>query len=578
VGGLVMDSKWMNPLRHQWDGDHLTVFYDEGVSFVVQAPDRRRGRLEAETTAKIGETVVNRAKIDWLDQRQRVDFHAIAAMRDGRVPWQALMVPVIGLLESPADERDADEGSPVPSAVSAGVPVERFPIQVFPQKLQRLIVEASASLPCPPDYIGAPMLPVLGTAIGTSREVEVKANWHEGARLYIGEVGHPGTKKSPAMKIAMKPLFRSQEADERSYNDEQAFYEDRLRRHEVALQVWQKEAKTQKSPPSPPTAPVAPSMRRSWTSNSTVEALAILLKENPRGVLLYQDELTAWARGMDQYRGGKGTDRQFWLSLWNGAPVAVDRKSQKGPLLLHNPCCNVIGGLPPDVLGDLSDERGRQDGFIHRVLFSYPDDVRLTWTDMAVSEAAEHGYEDVIARLRGLTPFDHDTPKRLTMTPDARRLFIEFANDLYAELADPDLPPHLRGPWLKMEGLCARLALVLQLARWAAGETERETIEPNSLIGAIALIKYFQSHARRVYASLACTPIDKKVEQAMAWIQSHGGTASVRDVIRYKVAGVKSATEAKALLRDLEDREFGKVTEEAKGRILFTLHAVCTQQ
>ena len=81
-----------------------------------------------------------------------------------------------------------------------------------------------------------------------------------------------------------------------------------------------------------------------------------------------------------------------------------------------------------------------------------------------------------------------------------------------------------------------------------------------------------------MYASLACTPIDKKVEQAIAWIQSHGGTASVRDVIRYKVAGVKSATEAKALLRDLEDRGFGKVTEEAKGRILFTLHAVCTQQ
>jgi hypothetical protein len=577
VGGLAMDSKWMNPLRHMWDGDALTVFYAEDVSFIVQAPDRRRGRLEAETTAKIGGTVVNRAKIDWLDQRQRVDFHAIAAMRDGRVPWQVLMVPIIDLLESPADGREVDEGQAVATPVSARVPVERFPIQVFPQKLQRLAVEASEALPCPLDYVAVPMLTVLAAAIGTSREGEVKANWCEGARLYVGLVGDPGTKKSPAMKVAMKPLFRSQEADERSYNDEKAFHEDQLRRHEVALQQWQKEARTQKSPPPPPTAPVAPTMSRSWTSNSTTEALAILLKENARGVLLYQDELTAWARGMDQYRGGKGTDRQFWLSLWNGAPVAVDRKSQSGPLLLHNPCCNVIGGLPPDVLGDLSDGRGRQDGFIHRVLFSYPDDVRITWTDMAVSEAAEHGYEDVIDRLRELKPFDHDTPKRLTMTPEARRLFIEFANDLYAELADPDLPPHLRGPWLKMEGLCARLALVLQLARWAAGETERETIEPNSVIGAIALIKYFQSHARRVYSSLACTPIDKKVEQAIAWIQSHGGTASVRDVVRYKVAGVKSATEAKALLRDLEDRGFGEVTEEAKGRILFTLQAVCTQ-
>jgi hypothetical protein len=573
-----MDSKWMNPLRHMWDGDRLTVFYDEGVSFVVQAPDRRRGRLEAETTAKIGESVVNRARIDWLDQRQRVDFHAIAAMRDGQVPWQALMVPVIGLLESPPDESEV-EGHPVATPVTTGVPVEAFPVQVLPKKLARLVREASEALPCPPDYVGVPMLPVLATAIGTSREVEVKANWHEGARLYIGEVGHPGTKKSPAMKVAMKPLFRSQEAAERSYNDAKAFYEDQLRRHEVALQVWQKKAKGEENRPSPPpSAPVAPTMSRSWTSNSTVEALAILLKENARGVLLYQDELTAWARGMDQYRGGKGTDRQFWLSLWNGAPVAVDRKSQKAPILLHNPCCSVIGGLPPDVLGDLSDERGRQDGFIHRVLFSYPNDVRITWTDTTVSQEAENGYEEVVDRLRGLKHFDHNTPKPLTMTPEAHRLFVEFANELYAELADPDLPPHLRGPWLKMEGMCARLALILQLTHWAAGETERENIEPTSVIGAVALITYFQSHARRVYSSLACTPADKKVEQAIAWVQSHGGSASVRDVVRYKVAGVKSATEAKALLRDLEDREFGKVTEEAKGRILFTLHGVCTQQ
>jgi hypothetical protein len=45
----------------------------------------------------------------------------------------------------------------------------------------------------------------------------------------------------------------------------------------------------------------------------------------------------------------------------------------------------------------------------------------------------------------------------------------------------------------------------------------------------------------------------------------------------YKVAGMKSATEAKTLLRDLEDRGFGRVGEGAKGKIQFTLHTVNTQ-
>ena len=37
-------------------------------------------------------------------------------------------------------------------------------------------------------------------------------------------VGDPGTKESPAMKVAMKPLFRQQRADERTYNDAKSFY------------------------------------------------------------------------------------------------------------------------------------------------------------------------------------------------------------------------------------------------------------------------------------------------------------------------------------------------------------------
>jgi hypothetical protein len=565
-------DKWTHPLSHYWSEDVLTVRYADEVAFVVRTPDRRRpGHFQADTTAMIGSTVVNRARVDWLDQRQRVDFHAVASMRDGRVPWQALMVPIIGLLESTPEEREAEGvGSGMP--VSTLVPVEAFPMDVLPTPLARLVSEAAAALPCLPEFVVVPMLHVLGTAIGHTRVVEVKGNWHEGARVYGAVVGDPGTKKSPAMKVALKPLFRRQEADERTYHDAKAFYDAEMKRHEIAMESWRKQSKAAKSAmSSPPDPPDPPTMHRSWTSNSTVEALALLLKENPRGILLYQDELTAWARGMDQYRNGKGADRQFWLSLWNGAPVAVDRKSQKGPLLIHNPYCSVVGGLPPDVLGDLADERGRQDGFVHRVVFAYPDEIRITWTDAVITEAAEDGYDAVVDRLFNLKPFDFDTPQPLSLTPQAHGLFVEFAGELYDQLADPDLPTCLRGPWLKMEGICARLALILQLSRWAAQETERENIEPTSVIGAVALVKYFQSHARRVYASLSVTPTDKRVEQAVKWIQAHGGATTAREVQMHRVARSQTANDAKALLHDLEDRGFGKVSEGTHARVEFIL-------
>ncbi|MGC8625428.1 MAG: DUF3987 domain-containing protein [Phycisphaerae bacterium] len=44
------------------------------------------------------------------------------------------------------------------------------------------------------------------------------------------------------------------------------------------------------------------------TSDSTVEALASVLAENPRGVLLERDELQGWFASFDRYAKGSGGD------------------------------------------------------------------------------------------------------------------------------------------------------------------------------------------------------------------------------------------------------------------------------
>ena len=93
-----------------------------------------------------------------------------------------------------------------------------------------------------------------------------------------------------------------------------------------------------------------------------------------------------------------------------------------------------------------------------------------------------------------------------------------------------------------MQGHAARFALILQVARNAAGETASDAVETRSDEGAAALVRYFPSHARRVYAQLRSTPEDKKVDQALTRIQAHGKQASAGDMLTYKVAGVKTAT------------------------------------
>ena len=71
-------------------------------------------------------------------------------------------------------------------------------------------------------------------------------------------------------------------------------------------------------------------------------------------MLKIHDELTAWVLGMNQYKGGRGADRQFYLSCWSGEPAKVNRKSDPGePLIVPDPFLGVIGCIPPGKLADL---------------------------------------------------------------------------------------------------------------------------------------------------------------------------------------------------------------------------------
>src|SRR5262249_26299290 len=141
--------------------------------------------------------------------------------------------------------------------------------------------------------------------------------------------------------------------------------------------------------PEGPKEPIFPQL---FTTDATLEASAVLLEQNPHGVGYLSDEISAWVRSFNQYKGGKGTDRQAWLSFWNRAQVVVNRKGRKGPIVLEIPFAWVAGCSPPDVLRELSDERGQEDGFLHRLLFSFPDPLPLQWTEEELDQKQVDAY------------------------------------------------------------------------------------------------------------------------------------------------------------------------------------------
>jgi hypothetical protein len=337
-----------------------------------------------------------------------------------------------------------------------------------------------------------------------------------------------------------------------------------------------------------PPKPVRPTAKRLVVGDITTEALTKILSENPRGLLRFSDELTGFIRSMNAYRGGRGSDRQFYLSCWSGEDAQVDRKSEDERILISDPFLTVFGGIQPELLTTLEDERGRQDGFLHRFLFSFPKEPgRRVWDkSKGMSRRARETWEAVVNWLLALAmeepgPDEPDRtpqPRTLTFSDEAERLWAEWHGKHWDETEWDCFPPHLRGVWSKFETHALVLVLVAHMLKVAcehaltgkAYDQRDPQIDADSVRRGLALADYFKDHNVRVFSRLKVEPNDLKAEALLKWVRKRPGKrASVREVQQNGVAGIKTASEARAALRNLEDRGWGEVRAEpskVKGR------------
>ncbi len=334
----------------------------------------------------------------------------------------------------------------------------------MPEACQDLIREAAEALSCPPDYIAVPMLAVLAADIGNSRAIKIKGGYETAAQIYAAVVAEPGAGKSPALSVAMRPAFKAQMEAKEDYRIDKKIYEEKV-------EEWRKAKKDKNTIEGP--EPLKPKLHSVFVEDTTVEALGEILADNPRGVVLYRDELEAWVQAMNQYKAkGQGADAQFYKSAWSGALARIDRKTADEPLIIPNPFLCVVGGVQPDVLKSFGADK--DDGFWDRILFSFPDPVPTLFTYDDISLKASASYASLYRNLSRLKmETSPDAPKRAVTIPlheEAKELFKDEINSLSAEKDAPGFPRRLKGVWAKLTTYLPRFALVLAMCRAHAPE------------------------------------------------------------------------------------------------------------
>jgi hypothetical protein len=438
-----------------------------------------------------------------------------------------------------------------------------FPHEVFPTAVSKFIVEAAEAINCPADFIGVSVMATLASAIGSSFVIQLKNGWTEPPIFFSAIIADPGSKKSPALSSATIPIKEIQKQYAELFYQQKKQYEKELCDFETFAEEWKHKSKQEKAKASRPQKPVAPSLKQLITNDATIEALADLLCNNPKGILFIQDELAGWVKGMNQYRNGKGSDQEKWLSFWNGSQTIINRKSQEEPLVLNNPFVSVIGCLPPDIISDLSG--GKNNGFVDRILFAFPDPVPAKYSEIEISSGTISGYCNVFNKIYEMNAvadeFGNIAPVHVALSETAKERWIAWFNEHCSEINSSRLPYYLKGIWSKLQGYTARFALILELSHNVKKRIDNLMIGKESMDGAIKLTDYFKANARKVHELINSSDMDKKITKTVEWIQNNGNKTTLRQIYVNRVAGCKNHKEAMNILSEMEYRNIGVMEE-----------------
>ena len=424
-----------------------------------------------------------------------------------------------------------------------------FPFDNLPPPVDEFVRQAAIALGCDAAYVALPALSVLASAIGNTRCVRLRRTWTEPSVIWTVNIGDSGTLKSPAWELAIGPVYHVQRRLKGEHDDALAKYQRELAAHKEI----ERKAKNRAGEAAEP--PAKPVLQRVLCGDTTIEKLGELLADNPRGLLVTQDELDGWLKSFHRYKGKQGSsDMPSWLQLHRAGALIVDRKTGDRPtLMVDRAAVSIAGGIQPGVLARALSQECLEAGLAGRLLMAMPPKMPKRWTDMEIEPKVQQEYQEVIERLLALD-FDHGddepAPHALQLSADAKQVWVTFYNDWAQEQAAVE--GELAAAFAKLEAYAARFALIHHVAcRVFAYRDDRTAIESASVQAGITLCRWFADEARRVYSMLSETDEQRDARRLVEFILSRGGRITTRDLQRSNNRKYRTADDAAAALSGL---------------------------
>lgn len=360
-----------------------------------------------------------------------------------------------------------------------------FPLDVFPQTVQSIILDMATYENYKIEFIATSMLSAVSAALGGTYRIRIKGDWQSNGALYIILVGRPGLGKTPPLEAAFLPIRKHDYALFKAYAAE--------------MEAWKVAGENGKKPV----------LKRTIVSDFTPESLLLTHNNNPRSVVILVDEIMGMFNSANRYANGQLIEQL--LTAWSGGALDVTRVSNAVPVHIEHPCINIIGSTQTKRVHELLRKGFEENGLLDRILFVLPKSPQMSeWInrddDGEMTSLAATRWERILDKVLSL---DYDTeaeeriPHVLSMDREAKEYFFAWWNRKVERINRIENDAEVDSREMKHPAHVARLALIIQVLRYASDESHLQFVDMVSVKAAIRLNDYFEDSYIRIRSFVA---------------------------------------------------------------------------
>jgi len=440
----------------------------------------------------------------------------------------------------------------IPAEIKSKLPpVQALETDLIPESYRPWLADVSQRMQTLPDFVTISALVVTGSVIGSGCSIKPKQKdgWEVVPNIWGACIARPSVAlKTPCMKEAMRPLDKLQEKYGELYEKEKAGAEfDNLANESMLKDVKDRLSKAAKGKGKDGVVKAddmsalkaqymelkeadddAPKRRLFKTNEVTIQAMTILQDDNPRGILVFRDELMGLLTKWD--RVDYADERAYFLEGWNGDGSYTDVKIGRGLTEAKNICISLLGGIQPDKLSRYlwQAAKGDNDGLVQRLQLAVWPDEPEHWQNVDEypdDEARQRAYAilETLAEMDftqyGAEQGEHDDRPYYRFSEAGQQVFNDWLENLQNVKIKQEGKLLMVEHFGKFRSLMPSLALIFHLIDIADGKPVGNVSEQAARL-AVKWCDYLESHARRIYAmadspeSIAAAELAGKIEDS----------------------------------------------------------------